>query len=181
MSATVIPIFVFVMALLVPFRLALAGESEQGTSPKVSRAEANFLKEAAEGGLMEVELGKLATEKAASSQVKDFGKRMQQDHGKAAKELEQIAAKKGVDLPKQLEGKHKSTVEKLSKLSGEKFDREYMETMINDHKEDVEKFQRETEKGKDPDIKTFAGKQLPTLKKHLELARATGQQVGAVK
>jgi len=157
------------------------GQSEQESKVKVSRGEANFVKEVSEGGLMEVELGKLAAERAASNQVKDFGKRMQQDHSKAAKELEQIAANKGIQLPKQLEGKHKSTVEKLSKLSGEKFDREYMETMIKDHKEEVEKFQRQADKAKDAEIKNFAAKQIPTLKKHLELAQSTGQQVGAVR
>jgi putative membrane protein len=106
---------------------------------------------------------------------------MEQDHSKANKELEQIAAKKNVELPKELEGKHKREIERLSKLSGEKFDREYMELMIRDHKEDIEKFQREADKGDDADAKKYAGKYLPTLKKHLELARTTGQQVGAVR
>jgi len=153
-----------------------AGQSESKSMP---RADANFLKDAAAANLMEVELGKLAEQKAASNQVKEFGKRMEQDHQKAYQELERIAANKGVELPKQLEGKHKSEVDRLSKLSGEKFDREYMQAMIKDHKEDVDKFQREADKGNDPDLKQYAGKHLPTLKKHLEMARTAGQQVGS--
>ncbi len=166
---------VFGLALLLPGAALGAGKSDKAPS-----AEAKFIKDAAEGGMMEVELGKLASSKASSNQVKEFGRRMEQDHGKANKELEQVAAKKNIDLPKQLEGKHKSEVDRLSKLSGEKFDREYMQAMIKDHKADVDKFQREADKGKDPDIKQFASKTLPTLKQHLELARTAGQQVGAL-
>jgi putative membrane protein len=170
-------VVIFALALLLPGGIALGA----GQSDKVPSAEAKFIKDAAEGGIMEVELGRLAAEKAASAQVKEFGKRMEQDHSKANKELEQLAAKKNIDLPKQLDGKHKAEVDRLAKLSGEKFDREYMQAMIKDHKEDVAKFQREAEKGKDPDIKQFASQTLPTLKKHLELAQTTGQQVGALR
>jgi putative membrane protein len=102
---------------------------------------------------------------------------MQDDHGKANEELKTLATNKGVQLPTALEGKHKKTVDRLSKLSGEEFDRQYMQAMVNDHKEDVEKFQREADKGKDPDVKQFANKQLPVLKKHLEMARAADRQV----
>jgi putative membrane protein len=162
------------LVLLLPGGLAFgAGQT------KLPAADARFIKDAAQGNLLELELGKLAAEKAASNQVKEFGRRMEQDHGKALKEIEQLAAGKGVELPKELDAKHKATVNRLAKLSGEKFDREYMQFMINEHKEDVEKFQREAEKAKDPDVKTFASKELPTLKKHLELARTAGQQIGS--
>jgi predicted outer membrane protein len=84
-----------------------------------------------------------------------------------------------VQISDKLEGKHKSTYDRLAKLSGEKFDREYMKTMIDDHKSEVDKFKKEAESAKDPDVKQFASKTLPTLEKHLELAQSTGQQVGA--
>jgi putative membrane protein len=171
-----INILVVGLVLLLPGSLALgAGQT------KLPAADAKFLKDAAQGNLLEVDLGKLAAEKAASNQVKEFGRRMEQDHSKAFKEIEQLAAGKGVELPKDLDAKHKATVNRLAKLSGEKFDREYMQFMINEHKEDVDKFQREADKAKDPDIKAFAGKELPTLKKHLELARTAGQQIGSAR
>lgn len=154
-----------------------AASSDAKSSNKLSRSDESFVKEAAQGGMMEVELGKLAQQKASSGKVKEFGKRMEDDHGKANSELKQLASAKGVDLPTALEGKQKSTVEKLSKLSGAEFDRQYMTTMVNDHKDDVNKFQSESTKGKDADVKQFAGKILPTLKEHLQLAESTAKDV----
>jgi putative membrane protein len=154
--------------------------AETGTSgkeTKISDDDAEFVKAAASGGMMEVQLGKLAAEKATSSQVKEFGSRMRKDHSKANDELKKIAAKKDIKLPTELEAKHKSMVNKLSKLKGEEFDREYIATMVEDHKEDLEKFQRQADKGKDPELKKFAQDQVPILKKHLELAQQTEKQV----
>ena len=68
-------------------------------------------------------------------------------------------------------------MDKLTKLSGAEFDREYMETMVDDHKEDIEKFQTQADKGKDPELKKFASENLPILKKHLELAQSTEKQI----
>jgi putative membrane protein len=126
-----------------------------------------------------VQLGKVAAEKGSHQRVKDFGKRMQADHSKANEQLKKIAAKKGVDLPTEPSGEHKSTMDKLTKLSGAEFDREYMDAMVDDHKEDIEKFQTQGDKGKDPDVKKFASDNLPVLKKHLELAQSTQKQVKA--
>jgi putative membrane protein len=167
---------VLTAALLFPAGLALAAGGKEG---KTSSADEKFIKQAAQGGMMETELGKIAAEKAGSDKVKEFGRRMDQDHGKVNQELKELAANKGVKLPGRLAGKQKSTVDRLAKLSGEVFDREYMRAMIDDHKEVVEKFQREAQKADDPQLKQFVSKQLPTLKKHLELARAAGQEVGA--
>jgi putative membrane protein len=111
--------------------------------------------------------------------VKEFGKKMEQDHSKLNKELQQLASTKNQQIPDKLEGKQKSTYDRLAKLSGEKFDREYMKTMIDDHKTDVDKFKKQADKADDADVKKFAAKALPTLQQHLELAQSTGQQVGA--
>jgi putative membrane protein len=146
---------------------------------KISGDDADFVKAAASGGMMEVQLGKIAAEKASNSRVKEFGTRMQKDHSKANDQLKKIAAKKDIKLPAELAAKHKATVNKLSKLKGEEFDREYMEAMVDDHKEDLEKFQRQADKGKDPEVKKFAQDQVPILKKHLELAQQTQKQASS--
>ena len=159
-------------ALLFSSSLATAAD-------KLSMGDSRFIKDAAGGGIMEVELGKLASEKAASPQVKEFGKKMEQDHSKLNTELKQLASTKNVQIPDKLEGKGKSTYDRLSKLSGDKFDREYMKAMIDDHKTDVDKFKKEADKADNPDVKSFAAKALPTLERHLEMAQSTGQQVGA--
>ncbi len=140
------------------------------TAGSVPAADKKFMREAAEGGLAEVELGKLATEKASSEEVKKFGQRMVDDHSKANDELKQLASSKSVNLPNELSAKDKMTKERLSKLSGESFDRSYMQDMVKDHKKDVADFARESNSAKDPDVKQFASKTLPTLKDHLKEA-----------
>src|SRR5947199_6279406 len=99
-----------------------------------------FVKKAAEGGLAEVELVQLATQKASSDDVKKFGQRMVDDHGKANDQLKQIASSKGVDLPSEPSPKNKATKDRLSKLSGQQFDKAYMTDMLQDHKKDVAAF-----------------------------------------
>jgi putative membrane protein len=137
-----------------------------------------FVKEAAVGGMAEVEMGKLAADKASSDEVKKFGERMVEDHGKANDELKTLAQNKNITLPTSLDAKHKATLDRLSKLSGESFDRAYMQEMVKDHKKDVNEFRTESKSGKDPDVKAWAAKTLPTLEEHLKLAQDANKAVG---
>ena len=178
-----VSVLMIATALVFPAGFALAAsdstkaERSKESKSKLPSGEERFMKEAASGGLMEVELGKVAAEKGSHQRVKEFGKRMQTDHSKANAQLKKIASSKGVELPTEPSGEHKSTMEKLTKLSGAEFDREYMEAMVDDHKEDIEKFQTQADKGKDPELKKFASESLPILKKHLELAQSTEKQI----
>ena len=135
---------------------------------KLASSDRKFVMEALKGGMAEVELGKLASEKASNDAVKQFGKRMADDHGKAGEELKKLAQDKGITPPMELDGKHKKLHDRLSKLSGAQFDRAYVDEMVKDHRKDVKEFQREAEKAKDPDVKSFASKTLPTLQDHLK-------------
>jgi len=148
------------------------------TSP-ISTGDRQFLKTAAEGGMAEVELGKLASEKASSDEVKQFGQRMVTDHSKANEELKQVATSKGVDVPKNLNAKHKATRDRLAKLSGADFDKAYMKDMVQDHEKDVSEFRAESTKAKDSEVKGFASKTLPTLEEHLSQAKSIAPKVGA--
>ena len=167
---------ILILGFIVSWLIGMAAAADKSAT-KLSRADENFVKEAAAGGMMEVELGKIAAEKATNDKVKAFGRQMQQDHGKANDELKTLAGNKGVPLPAALEGKQKRTVDRLSKLSGPEFDRQYIRTMIEDHKEDLKAFQREADNGKDPDVKQFASKYVPMIKNHLEMAQTTGDQL----
>jgi putative membrane protein len=138
------------------------------TSAGFSATDSGFMKKAADGGMAEVELGQLAVQKASSSDVKAFGQRMVDDHGKANEELKQLAAAKHVDLPQQPGAKHKATKARLEQLSGADFDQAYVDEMVKDHKKDVAEFQRESKSAKDPDLKDFAAQTLPTLQDHLK-------------
>ena len=95
---------------------------------------------------------------------------MVQDHGKANEELKRIASAKGLQLPAQLDRKHRGDLDRLAKLSGADFDREYMEYMVKDHKKDVAEFQKAAKNLKDAHIKRFASSKLPTLEEHLRMA-----------
>ena len=132
-----------------------------------------FMNEAASGGMMEVELGQLAANKAVSADVKKFAKMMVDDHTKANNELKSLAAQKGITLPTMLMEKHQKMVNDLTAKMGKEFDKEYMNMMVDDHKEDIDAFEKTAEKGNDADLKAFAAKTIPTLKQHLEMAEKT--------
>jgi putative membrane protein len=130
-----------------------------------------FLKDAALGGMAEVELGKLAVQKASRDEVKQFGQKMADDHSKVNDELKQVASKENVSIPDSLDSKHQSRIEKLSKLSGEDFDKAYVKDQLKDHEADVREFQNEAQNGSDPGVKAFASSTLPTLQQHLSMVK----------
>ncbi|PYV89048.1 MAG: hypothetical protein DMG90_12705 [Acidobacteria bacterium] len=108
--------------------------------------------------------------------MKKFGQRMVDDHSKANDQLKQLASSKGIDVPSELNAKDKATKERLSKLSGEQFDRAYMQDMVKDHTKDVSEFQHESKSGKDSEIKNFASQTLPTLQEHLTQAKTVASK-----
>src|SRR5436853_3815098 len=104
---------------------------------------------------------------------------MVDDHSKAGNELKSLAAQKNVTLPTALDQQHQADVDKLTKLSGAAFDREYMSMMVKDHLEDVADFEREAANGADPDVKQWAARTVPTLRQHLQMAQETAAKAGA--
>ncbi len=130
-----------------------------------------FVKDAAIGGLTEVELGKLAAQKASSDDVKQFGQKMVDDHTKANDQLKEIASKESIEVPATLDSKHQARVDKLSKLSGDAFDKAYVKDQLKDHQQDVSEFQAEAQTGSDPNLKQFASTTLPTLQEHLNMVK----------
>lgn len=156
-----------------------AGQASDSSAGKgAGRADRAFVEKAAAGGLMEVQLGKMAQEKASDQQVKDFGKRMEDDHSKANDQLKSVAQSVGVTPPTSLPAKEQAQVDKLSKLSGADFDKQYMTMMVSDHKKDVAEFQKASKGAKDEGVKSFASSTLPTLQEHLKLAEEIHGKVG---
>jgi putative membrane protein len=156
----------------------MSSASSGTSSAKLAPADRQFVKKAAEGGLAEVELGKLASEKADSPDVKQFGQRMVDDHSKANDQLKQVASEKGITIPDKLSAKDAATKARLEKLSGRAFDRAYMRDMVTDHTKDVSEFRMESKNAKDPDVKNFASQTLPTLKDHLKEAKSIAPKAG---
>ena len=151
--------------------------SDKGDSV-VTGGDLAFMNSAAPSNMAEVELGKMASTKAASNDVKQFGQKMVEDHSKANDELKQLAAQKKVMLPPDVMPGHKQLMEKLSKLSGADFDKEYVAAMVEAHEKDVAAFENVSKTAADADVKAFATKTLPTLKMHLEMIKAMAGKMG---
>jgi putative membrane protein len=130
---------------------------------------ASFVTKAAQDGMTEVALGKLALSKSNSNDVKQFAQRMVQDHGKANAELAGIAKTKGLEVPTQLDAEHQAMVKALSGKSGAAFDSSYAAHMVSDHTQAIALFQA-TAKSTDRDLASFASKTLPTLQEHKRMA-----------
>jgi putative membrane protein len=147
----------------------------------LARSDVKFLKEAAAGNLAEVDLGKLAQEKALREEVKEFAKRMVDDHTAANDELKKVASANGVELPAAPDKKEQKERAQLDKLIGGDFDRAYMKLMVADHKKDVHEFKEHAKARKDGDAKAYAAQTLPTLQEHLAMALKTNDIVLAPK
>jgi putative membrane protein len=144
---------------------------------KLAHSDKSFIEEAAKGGMAEVELGNLASQKATNPQVKAFGERMAKDHAKANEELASLANSKGVQLPAKEKLMERHETNKLAKEEGAKFDREYIDHAVKDHQKDVKEFEKQAQNAKDPDLRAWAQKTLPTLQDHLRMAQAAQASV----
>jgi putative membrane protein len=144
----------------------------QSDSTQLSAFDRQFMSKAAQGGMAEVELSRLALQRSKSNQVKQFAQRMITDHSQANAQLMQLAQQKGVRLPKTLDTQHQQIRSRLQRLSGSNFDRQYMSVMDNDHNMTVALFQSATQQAQDPDVNTFANNTLPKLQGHLQMVRA---------
>ena len=142
----------------------------QATTPR-GTFEKDFIEEAAASGMAEVRLGDLAQQKASNAEVKQFAQQLVKEHTKANSELEQIAAAQNVTPPQELKSKHQKAYDKLSKLSGDEFDKAFVKQMVQDHQAAVKLFERGSKNVTDPQVKQFASSTLPKLQNHLEEAR----------
>jgi putative membrane protein len=150
---------------------AATSTSTPNSAKQLSKQDREFVKDAAIGGMAEVELGKLAQQNAQDDKVKQFGARMVQDHGQANNELQSIASSQSIDLAQQLDKKHEQLKDRLARLQGPQFDRAYMAAMVKDHNADVAAFRREAQSGRDPAIKQFAEKTLHLIGAHDRMAK----------
>ncbi len=154
------------------------GTAGAATSPSdkgdnvVTSGDLAFMNDAAPGGMAEVELGRLALERAASAEVKEFAREMVKDHSEAGEKLQKLAEQKQVTLPPGILPQAQQTKEKLAKLSGAEFDRAYVKAMVEVHEKDVAAFEAVAKNGTDADAKAFASATVPTLKHHLQMIRA---------
>jgi putative membrane protein len=150
----------------------------RGGNGMAPMSDADFTKEAAQGGMAEVKMGQLAADKGTSDAVKAFGKQMVADHSKANDDLKAAATQSNMTVPDGVSAKDKMMYDRLSKMSGSDFDQAYAKMMLRDHKHDIAAFRSESQNGTDPNIKQFATQTLPTLQSHMKQARAMATAVG---
>lgn len=137
----------------------------------LAQADQQFLTKAAEGGQFEVEVAKLAAEKATDPAVKTFAQMLVDDHSAANDKLRQIASSHNLALPAAMPDEKKRELDRLAKLSGAEFDRQFVKMAgIKDHHHDIQEFEKVSQNAQSEDVKNFAQSTLPTLKKHLEAA-----------
>jgi putative membrane protein len=131
-----------------------------------------FLVTAADGGMAEVELGMLAQQNGMNAAVKSFGSMMVHEHSGGNSQVKILAALRNVTLPANLGEKNQELKTKLAKLKGAAFDKEYIDAMIKDHKEDIFEFEKVRDRTGDAAVKDFAVNTLPMLQRHLDSAQA---------
>jgi len=162
-----------------------AGAASSATASSSSSTSANadqdFIANAAKGNRAEVTLGKMVASKTKDPSVRQFAQQMVKDHTTALNELTQLAQSKNITLPEGIPDDATALQSKLSSASGKALDKDYMDSMVDDHKKDVSEFQDASQNAKDPDVKQWAAKTLPTLQAHLQKAEQIDAKVGGGK
>ena len=142
-----------------------------GASDSTATASNDFMMQAAQAGLAEVELSRIAQTNAQDPAVKKFAQMMVADHTKANDQVKALASKKGVTLPTAPDAAHQAEIQRVKGLKGADFDAEYIRIMVQDHEKAVGLFQSQAQAGTDAEAKALAAQTLPTLQAHLQAAR----------
>ena len=170
-----------------------ANANAEADRNKASNGARDWVEDRLVGGMTEVKLGELASQKAQNADVKAFGKMMVQDHTKAGEDLKQVASQHNIQAPAQLDDEHRDKIDRLSKLQGAEFDREYMNQMVDDHQNTMEALEDRLDKQGNDDNATYtakkndntvdmalnqwAAKAAPTVQKHLARAKQLNDRV----
>lgn len=133
--------------------------------------DADFAREAAQGGMAEVQIGQLVQQKSSNPQVKQFGQMLMQDHQTANQQLMQIARQSNMQVPASPNSEQMAEMKKLQGLSGAQFDQQVAQYEVKDHQQDINVFEQEAQSGKDPALRSFAQQTIPVLQKHLKMAQ----------
>ncbi|WP_034348536.1 DUF4142 domain-containing protein [Noviherbaspirillum massiliense] len=150
---------------------ASSSGGKSSASGSLSKADQSTMREMAQANLAEIEMGKIAMKQSKDDKVRDFAQKMIDDHTKAQDQLQQLAQSKGVTLPTEPDRKHQEMAKKLSSLSGEAFDRQYMsKDGVQDHKKTHSMLQRAATKAKDSDLKALVTQTQPVIDQHLQMA-----------
>jgi putative membrane protein len=152
---------------------ASAGRTEDTAAGMASAGgDADFVQNAAQTDMLEIQAGQLASDKGQSPEVKKFAGMLVKDHEAASKQLQQIAQNKDVQIPQTLSPDKQQSLQKLQGMSGAEFDKAFSQEMVNGHEKAVQMYEQAAQSAQDPEIRAFAEEKLPTLREHLKLAQS---------
>jgi putative membrane protein len=143
----------------------------------VDKSTSEFMTKVSDVGMTEVKLGQMAQDKGSNQRIKDFGAMMVKDHTAAGDELKNLASQKNVTLPATVSSDHQKKIDDLNKKTGHDFDKAYIDAMVDGHQSTVNDFEKISKNEKDADVKAWVDKTLPTLKMHLDSARAIKKEI----
>jgi putative membrane protein len=155
--------------------LCIAGTARQAS---LSEQDRSFIQELAQGNRVEVQLGRIAVQRATNPEVKEFAQRMIDDHSKLQSRLETFAAGRNMRLPSSTTAEQQNLVSRLQGLSGSEFDRQYITTMLEEHRNDVAKVQQHMTATQDPAVQELARDTLPILENHIRIAENVAGRMG---
>jgi putative membrane protein len=141
------------------------------------KQDAAFAVAAADGGMLEVALGKLAVKQGTSTAVKKLGAQMVKDHSKANMELKALAGEKHITIPATMSEKCQKEISDLESKTGEDFNKAYADLMVKDHKDDIDEFKKEAKDGNDAQVSSWAKNKIPVLEHHLMMAEDVQKQL----
>jgi putative membrane protein len=155
---------------------ALENQTESLQQPdnevtEVIENDADFLADAAELNIMQIEIGKLAQKKGISPEIRNYGKMLVDDHTKSMEELKQLANKNTITLPSESTDMDDAVFVELNEKSGADFDKTFAEIMADDHEKAMDKMTEISQKASDNDIKIWASRQVIALTTHFEAAK----------
>ena len=145
-----------------------------GATPgkSLSTTDRNMMRQLASVNISEVALAKLAQSKTSDENVRNFAQRMIDDHSKAQEQLQALAQTKGVQLPTAPDAKHQALEKKFNALSGQEFDRQYMQQAgMRAHRQAHNLLERISTRAQSPELKTLAADMLPTIDQHTQMAQ----------
>ncbi len=166
----------YLVSMALAVGISLPANAAKTVASQMTTDETAIMKDVAADGMLEVQLGQLAERNGSSPAVKDFGKRMMQDHSQANEKLTVVAKECNVTLPKTLSSDQQATEQSLAKLSGKDFDKTYISDMVKDHQKAVDVLQKVATTGSEP-FKAWAAQTLPTVKQHLQIAESLKSRV----
>lgn len=153
---------------------ALTAHAQAGSSA-ASVADKHFVTAALRGGMAEVELGKLAAEKGNGGDVKQFGEKMVTDHTQLGDQMKQVAQQIGVTPPSTMTASDLALEAKLKMLSGDAFDKAYIQAMVKDHEDDLGAFNKEITGGSSTTVKDAAREGAKVIQEHLDMIKKIAQ------